>query len=198
MALDVQQIREGLWRWRTGHPEWTADQDWPEEVGSVYYEAADSIVLVDPLVPADEEDRFWRALDRDVERSGRPVVVLRTVSWHERSAETVATRYGGRVWRQPADGPLPEGIATIPVDSAAHETVFWLPEHGALVPGDVLVSDGGLHLCPESWLEDGHTLEDVRAELAPALELPVEILLVSHGPPVLSDGRRALRGALSE
>ncbi len=198
MPLDVQQIREGLWRWSTGHPEWTADQDWPEAIGSVYYEAPESIILVDPLVPADEEDRFWRALDRDVERTGRPVVVLRTVIWHERSAEPVAARYGARIWRGPADGSLPDGVASVPVRSAVGETVFWFPEHRALVPGDVLVGDGGLRLCPESWLEDGHTLDEVRAELTPALELPVELVLVSHGAPILNDGRSALRSALAK
>jgi hypothetical protein len=196
VALGVQQIAPGLWRWSAAHPEWTAEQDWPEEVASVYYEAPESIVLVDPLVPAGEEERFWQALDRDVERIGQPVVVLRTVSWHERSAETVAARYGARVWRRPDDGPLPVGVGAIPVN-AAYETVFWLPEHAALVPGDVLISDGRLRLCPESWLEDGHTLDEVRTELAPALELPVEVVLVSHGPPLLSDGRSALRRALA-
>ncbi len=96
-----------------------------------------------------------------------------------------------------ADGSLPEGVEGIPVDSAVHETVFWLPEHAALVPGDVLISDGSLRLCPESWLENGHTLDEVRAELAPVLELPVDLVLVSHGPPILSDGRSALVHALA-
>jgi glyoxylase-like metal-dependent hydrolase (beta-lactamase superfamily II) len=197
MPLEVEQIRQGLWRWTAPHPEWTPDQDWPELVGSVYYEGPRSIVLIDPLVPTDEEERFWRALDRDVERTGLPVVALRTIHWHERSLEAVASRYDAPVWREPTDGPLPEGVEPIRVESAARETLYWLPEHAALVAGDVLLSENGLRLCPESWLEDGHTLEEVRAELAPVLELPVELVLVSHGTPIVAAGHRALARALA-
>ena len=76
------RIDEGLWRWATRYGEWGDD------VGCLYVETEDSVVLVDPLVPeeADEEERFWRALDRDVGRSGAPVHVLVTVFWHTRSA----------------------------------------------------------------------------------------------------------------
>jgi hypothetical protein len=41
---------------------------WPQEVGSVYAELPETIVLIDPQVPPDEAERFWGALDRDVER----------------------------------------------------------------------------------------------------------------------------------
>ena len=62
--MDVEQLAPGLWRWD----------------GSVYVETAEAIVLIDPVVPADEPERFWRALDRDVERCGVPVHVLLTSS----------------------------------------------------------------------------------------------------------------------
>jgi glyoxylase-like metal-dependent hydrolase (beta-lactamase superfamily II) len=76
--------------------------------------------------------------------------------------------------------------------------VYWLPEHRALVPGDVLIADdGGLRLCPESWLPEKKTLDDLRDSLRPVLDLPVELVLVSHGEPVLENARAALAGALS-
>ena len=195
-AMDVQMITEGLWRWTARHPDWAPGKDWPEDVGCVYYEAPQAVVLIDPLVPADEAERFWRALDRDVEGLGRPVVVLVTVGWHERSVDTVSSRYGATVWRHGDGGPLPDGVRALPVE-AAEETVFWLPEHAALVPGDVLLEEDGLRLCPASWLPDGRTLDEVREALAPAPELPVERVLVSLGRPLLAGGSEALAATLA-
>jgi len=81
--------------------------------------------------------------------------------------------------------------------------MVWLPGPRALVPGDRLLGDveGGLRLCPASWLtylEPGLSLDELRAELRRRLlGLPVELVLVSHGEPVLEDGRTALEHALS-
>jgi glyoxylase-like metal-dependent hydrolase (beta-lactamase superfamily II) len=199
--VDVQELAPGLWRWTAFHREWR------EEVGCVYYEAPDAVVLIDPLVPEDEAERFWRALDRDVERAGAPVHVLVTVFWHVRSTKEVADRYGAHVWAptrgrgaierragrvtdvyRPGD-ELPGGI--VPLKTArASEVVFWIPAHRTLVPGDVLL--GGLRLCPDSWLPEKTSLEDLAESLRPLLELPVERVLVSHGEPVLEGGLEAL------
>lgn len=38
------------------------------------------------------------------------------------------------------------------------ETILWIAEHGALVFGDVVLgADGGVRVCPESWLEGATT-----------------------------------------
>jgi glyoxylase-like metal-dependent hydrolase (beta-lactamase superfamily II) len=190
----VQEVAPGLWRWTGLHPDWkpsdAGPEGWSQEVGCVYYEAPDAVILVDPLAPPEDEERFWAALDRDVERAGKPVRVLLTVSWHGRSAEAVAKRYGAAT-----DGPLPAGVEAHAAP-AGEETVYRLPAHGALVFGDIVLGvDGGVRLCPESWL-DG-TLAQLRDELRPLLELPVERVLVSHGEPVLADGRAALERALN-
>ncbi len=84
----------------------------------------------------------------------------------------------------------------------AGETMIWLPEPRALVPGDRILGDdrGGLKLCPESWLRylPGRiSSDDLRMKLRPLIDLPVELVLTSHGAPVLRNGREALARALS-
>jgi glyoxylase-like metal-dependent hydrolase (beta-lactamase superfamily II) len=209
--MDVTEIAPGLWRWTAHH------EEWKQEVGCVYVETADGAVLVDPLVPGGEAEaeRFWRALDRDVERAGRSVHVLVTVFWHTRSTAEVVDRYGARVWApfrgraaiarragevtdpfRPGDD-LPGGIVPLPTARAA-EVVYWLPEHASLVPGDVLLGDGAgeLRTCPPSWLPEAVTPGKLADSLRPLLDLPVERVLVSHGEPVVAGARAALASAI--
>ena len=110
--------------------------DWDRDVGCVYWEADDAVVLVDPLVPANEADRrrFLDALDRDVERVGRPVAILLTCEWHARSQSELAERYGARVVEPTAADALP-GAAQAFAAEAAEEVVYWLPgANGRLFP----------------------------------------------------------------
>ncbi len=207
--MEVTRIAEGLWRWSAYYDEWRDD------VGCVYYEASDAIVLVDPLVPPEDAERFWQALDRDVQRVGAQVHVLVTVFWHARSAAEVVARYGGRLHAasraraaierrthavtdvfRPGD-TLPGGVTALP-SGRSNEVVFWIPEHRAIVPGDVLLGaeEGGLRFCPESWLPAGVGHDRLRAALRPLLDLPVRRVLVSHGQPVLEDGHAALERLL--
>ena len=90
----MDDVVPGLWRWTGEHPDWTPEADWPQEVGSVYYEAPDAIVLFDPLVPPEDAERFWAALDGDVERACKPVAVLLTTESHARSRDAIVERYG--------------------------------------------------------------------------------------------------------
>lgn len=194
--MQVQELAPGLWRWTAAHPEWTPDSDWPEDVGCLYYEAADAVVLIDPLVPADEADRFWQALDRDVARADRRVVVLRTLHWHQRSSDEILARYSGaRLWTAESNDPLPTGIEAY---QRADDTLFWIVEHQALVAGDILLGseNGGVRVCPDSWLPKDVNGAEFRASLRFLLELPVEMVLVSHGEPVLENGHEALAAAL--
>jgi len=210
--MEVVRVAERLWRWSTYYAEWRHD------VGCVYYEAPDAIVLIDPLVPEEQSEaaRFWKALDRDVKRANVPVHVLVTVFWHTRSSGEVVHRYGARLHVSRRARPtiqrrtnavtdafrpgeaLPGGVEALESGRAA-EVVYWIPEHRAIVPGDVLLGDehGGLQLCPESWLPAGADHARLRAALKPLLELPVERVLVSHGEPVLVDARARLAEALA-
>jgi len=190
--MRVLEIATGLWRWTGLHPAWTPAEGgpdgWDQEVGCYFYEGPDSIVLFDPLVPMEDRDRFFEALDRDVERVGRPVRVLLTVADHRRSSAELAERYEGTV------DEIPAGVET--VMERWNERVFWVPEHSALVFGDVVLGrDGGLML-PRAWMgEDQY--DEVRDGLRLLLELPVERALVTHGEPVLEGGREALAAALA-
>ena len=137
--MEVTRLDDGLWRWTTAHPEWQPGGGWEQDVGCVYWEAADAVVLVDPLVPTEEAERtrFLDALDRDVERLGRDVAVLVTCSWHRRSADELGERYGARILA-PGDGPLPAGVTAVDAPTAS-EVVYWLAGAAAVVPGDVLL-----------------------------------------------------------
>jgi hypothetical protein len=185
------EIRPGLWRWTAPHPDWNDGEEWPQEVGCVYFEAPDATVLVDPLVPVGEEARFFSALDGDVERRGLPVSILLTVEWHARSRDALAARY--------ENGPeRPQGVEPFTAPEV-DETLWWIPEHAALVTGDVLLGlSGGIRVCPDSWLDGRSSPAGIRQTLKPLLGLPVERILPAHGEPVLAGGHAALAAALRE
>jgi hypothetical protein len=200
----LDELRPGLWRWTARppaaepDPEPDSPDDWPPDVGCVACAAPGALVVVDPLVPGGEEEPFWAAMDALVARHGPRVVVITTIQWHRRSRAAFVERYGANTSR--AKAALPAGVRTVPVPRAG-EVMVWLEEHRALVPGDRLLGDerGRLRLCPPSWLRylpTGMTIDELRAALAPLLDLPVEMVLVSHGEPVLRDGARAIERAL--
>ena len=202
LVTALRQIRPGLWRWTAPHPAWTPDApagspaDWPRDVGCVLCHVPDATVLIDPLLPRDWEG-LLRELDAHVGRRQLRVFVLTTIGFHRRSRDELAERYGATTSR--TRGALPPAVEPLPIRGAG-ETMFWLPEHRTLVPGDrIMGAPGGLRLCPESWLgylPSGIGLSELRRALRPLLELPIARVLVSHGRPVISGGHAALAAAL--
>jgi hypothetical protein len=142
--------------------------------------------------------------------AGRPVSILLTVHWHQRSSVDLAVGLGATV-HAPAEkvdeveapalpyrlgDTLPGGVEP-KVGGYAEEATLWIPSHRALVTGDVFLGgERGFRVQPDSWLEDGLTPEALRERLRPLLDLPVELLLPTHGDPV-EDGREVLVRALS-
>jgi hypothetical protein len=196
------EIVPGLLRWTAPHPDWVersapgSADDWEQTVGSVLYEMADAVALIDPLIPSEGRGEFLRWLDERV--AARPVSVLTTIRWHRRDRDELAARYSWTTTR--AWNAVPAGVLARPLRGAG-ETMFWLPSVAALIAGDRLLGQdsGGLRLCPESWLEDAQVDRVGLAVLMrPLLELPIERVLVSHGEPVLHDGRAALARAIAE
>jgi hypothetical protein len=199
---DALEIAPGLLRWTAPHPDWSpaaepeSSGDWDEMVGSVLYDQPDVVTLIDPLLPSQGREGFLRWLDGRI--AGRPVSILTTIHWHRRDREELAERYSANSTR--AWNAIPAGVKPRPLRGAG-ETLFWLPALSTLVAGDrlIVVEGVGLRLCPQSWLEDVHVNRPGLAEvLAPMLELPIERVLVSHGEPVLHDGRAALAHAIAE
>ena len=142
------------------------------------------------LLLAGEEEAFLAYLDRDVERLGLPVSILLTASRHERVRRSRASARG--------DNRVPENTEVYPVEGAPEEQLaYFIGPHSALVVAEIFAGDGrgGLAVVPSPALEDRAALERSLRKIA---ELPVELVLVSHGEPVLQDGRAAIELALRE
>ena len=197
------EIVPGLLRWTAPHPDRNPNappgsaDDWGQDVGSVLYEVPDAVVLIDPLLPIEDRAGFLDWLDALI--GARPVSILTTIRWHRRDREELAERYepntAPRAWNA-----IPRGVVPKPLRGAG-ETMYWLPDVAALVPGDRLIGapGGGLQVAPQSWLEAVHVNRPGLVELLrPLVELPIERVLVSHGEPVLHDGRAALVRAIAE
>lgn len=195
-------IAPDLHRWTAPHPEWApgaapeTPASWPQDVGCVLYRTRAAAVFIDPLIN-DSAPGLWDALDARVGR--RRAMVATTVRWHARSRDAVIERYGA-VDADADPRALPPEVKPIRLRSN-DETMYWLPQPAALVVGDRLLGDerGGVRMCPESWMEYlpgnvGHA--ELRDSLRALLTLPVANVLVSHGEPVLGDGRAAIARAL--
>jgi glyoxylase-like metal-dependent hydrolase (beta-lactamase superfamily II) len=194
----VREVGAGVWHWQAPHPEWTPE-DWEHtDVSSYAIDDGERLLLFDPLaVPAEIEAL---AADR------RPVIVL-TSPWHQRDALALAERLdapvhvpppdrepdpiGGLVFR--AGDRLPFGVEAFPGREDPYDVVLYVRGRGVVVAGDTLVDRGeGLEIL-EEWLPEGVTRELVVEGLRPLLDLPVELVLPTHGPPA---DRAALERAL--
>ena|SRR5689334_5873252 len=196
------QLREGIWRWEARHPSWSEDDGgpdgWGPEVASYAVETRERLLLIDPLaVPAEAEELA----------AGRETAIVLTCPWHQRDARALGERLGAVIFVPPPDegeqdpvpgtvfaagDRLPGGVKALP-GLEPNDLVLWIEDLRALVLGDTLVDRGeGLEI-PLTWLRDV-TLAEVLATLRPLLDLPVELVLPTHGPPA---DRAALVRAIS-
>ena len=192
--MELKEIVPGLCRWTAPHPAWDGAEGWPQDVGSVYFEGPDAIVLIDPLLPPDA-DELWKFVDSSAERLRLPVAVLLTAPWHRRSSAVVADRYRTNVWSHDIGEPVPQGIDLfVPLGVSEGQVAFFLRAHGALVVAELFIGvDAALRVCPSPATFD-HEVFD--SSLRSLLDLPIDKVLVSHGEPVLHDGRQAIAEAL--
>jgi hypothetical protein len=110
-----------------------------------------------------------------------------TAEWHKRSAPELELPVHDR------GDPLPDGVEERPAFYLPEERFLWIPTARALIAGDSLPNGGGV---PDAWLG-----ETPRAEynegLRPLLDLPIELLLPTHGDPVVDDAHARLDQALT-
>jgi glyoxylase-like metal-dependent hydrolase (beta-lactamase superfamily II) len=201
----VEELRPGLSTWTAPHPSWTPEdggpEGWEREVRSYALDAGDSLVLFDPLVSPSTVEEV---------AAGRPVVVILTCHWHRRSSADLIEQLGATV-HAPAGGIHEVGVPALPyelgedlpgdvepqVGGYSDECTLWIRQHSALVIGDAFLGgEGGFRVQPDSWLAEGLSREELRERLRPLLDLPVELLLPTHGDPVVDGAHETLRDAL--
>ena len=211
-----QQLAEGLWRWTARHPEWHPGE-FGSEVVSFALRAGDETILIDPLLPPDPGPALG-LIEREL---GDRLAILISVPYHVRSSREIRDRFRGEVettiWGHPACRKrLADGAGfhafepgdALPAGASAHrigkprrfETPLHLPSHQALVFGDAVAEvDGALRVWSERRVDEEVSAfyrERFNPTLKPLLELDFDKVLVTHGEPVLDDGRGQLQQAL--
>jgi hypothetical protein len=189
-----EELRPGLWTWTAPHPSWTPDEGgpegWEQEVRSYALDTGEALVLFDPLVEVAEAGEL---------AAGRQVVVLLTCRWHKRSCADLVEQLGATV-RAPGDTMAELGVPALPYEIGDDLPGDVESQVGgnALITGDVLLGgESGFRVQPDSWLAEGLTREGLRDRLRPLLKLPIELLLPTHGDPVVEDAHDMLSSVLA-
>jgi len=199
----VQELRPVLWWWEAEHPEWApedaATEDWGPEVSSYAIDDGTRLLLIDPTAPPEHVADM---------AAGREVVIVLTCPWHQRDTRNLMERFGATVHMPPSDDgdpdPLPGQVfrtgERLPIGIEArpgmepNDLVLWIEGQGALVAGDTLIDRGNGLEFPADWANKGVPPEQIMETLQPLLDLPVELVLPTHGAPA---DRAALERALS-
>jgi glyoxylase-like metal-dependent hydrolase (beta-lactamase superfamily II) len=195
----VRELLPGLWHWEAAHPDWKPGADWGQAVSSYAVDAGDLLLLFDPLAPPSEIDELAAV---------RETAIVLTCPWHVRDARSLAERHGAQVYVPPPDegdpnpvqgqvfragDRLPVGVEAFP-GMEPNDLVLWIESRRALVAGDTLIDRGKGFEFPADWANTGIPPGEILETLQPLLELPVELVLPTHGAPV---DRAALERALS-
>jgi hypothetical protein len=217
----LTEIAAGIHRWSTPHPEWRPANAWAKDVASFALVTNSVLSLVDPLLPPAESAQRQRVLsDLDALVDGaRQVEILITIPYHARSTLEILDRYGGtrptEVWGHPGvERRLGKSMPLNAIEPGRQagavalaqrigspvrqETPLFFPDHRALAFGDAIIGlEGKLRVWQlvnpdqERWYQ-----ERFIPSLQPLLDLDVERVLVTHGPPILKGGRQKLEEAL--
>ena len=195
------ETRPGVYFWQAPHPDWEPNDGWDELVTSYALDDGTGLLVIDPLAPP---------ADLDALAAERTVTVLVTSGWHRRDADAFAERFSADLFAPGPDANHPEpgkGAVytggTRPVAGVQaftgledSELVLWVEHHGAVIAGDTLIDRGAGLILPQDWaLSRGGDPAQIRTALLPLLELPVEVVLPTHGLPT---DRAALEQALAQ
>jgi glyoxylase-like metal-dependent hydrolase (beta-lactamase superfamily II) len=191
MSVELREVASGLWLWRQPHPDWEPGHGWEPLISSFCVETGGEVLVLDALAPPDDAAAVWERLD-----ARPPTVAVVLKPDHVRDVDVFVRRYGARAFGpvlffrhdvpetelaelQPGD-ELPGGALALYDGRGRNETPLFLPEQRALVFADGLTAPGGeLRVWVTGWHE-----ERVLPALRELLELPFELVLVSHGEPV--------------
>jgi len=218
----MRELQPGLWHWQAPHPDWQPGEAWPQDVSSYALDDGTQLLLFDPLAVPDElltlaagrepaivltvpwHERDTQAL---VERLGAPVYSPRPDTAQDLmdkfgiSAERAGdgspdlrwlrTGGGEAHWYGPGDR-LPFGIEAF-AGREHNDLVLWIESIHAVMAGDTL-ADFGNGLGLNEWLRGDARRDDIVAGLRPLLDLPVALVLPTHGEPA---DRAALERALA-
>lgn len=217
MSLTPELLADGLWRWTARHPEWHPGE-FGSEVASFAATAGDDLLLIDPLLPPEQQP----VLDLIDEHLGARLAILVSIPYHVRSSEEIWRRYRDRtdcaIWGHAACAkrlgdrtgfreidlgvPLPAGVSAHAIGRPRRqETPLYIPSQRALVFGDAVAEvDGRLRVWATGKVDERRERwhrQRFNPTLEPLLELDFDRVLVTHGHPVLADGRAELRAALA-
>jgi hypothetical protein len=199
----MNELRPGIWHWRSRHPDWDDAQWWPELVSSYAIELGRELLLFDPLsVPDPLRERATAVVltapwhERHSRLLGLPVHAPPADTWRDwvekfgvdpdrvrgmESDDLAWLRAGEGEGEFHGPGPWPFGIHAY-AGRENNDLVLWIPARRAIVTGDSLADFGtGLDI------QLGGRTHVRRAEVArrlwPLLDLPLELVLPAHGEP---------------
>ncbi len=221
----MEELAPGIFCWSAPHPQWRPKVEEVVSYALVAGEAL--LVVDPLLPSPDDARRapLLSALDVMV-GDARRLELLVTIPYHARSVETLYERYSRTlttlIWGHPGVKKRLTRLAPLEVipQSAAGEAAeiaggaalaytigrprrseypFYFPALRAVAFGDAVVgAEGGVRF----WNQSSSTGADWYSEVfAPTLAglaaQDLEYVLVTHGPPVLAGGRRALAECLA-
>jgi glyoxylase-like metal-dependent hydrolase (beta-lactamase superfamily II) len=188
----VRELQRGLWWWEAVHPAWTPEHDgtadWGPEVSSYAIDDGTRLLLIDPTTPPSPVDEL---------AASRETAIVLTCPWHRRDAVALAKRLGAQIHVPPPDegdpdpvdgrvfragDRLPIGVEAFP-GMEPNDLVLWIEGRRALVAGDTLIDRGQGFEFPADWANKGVPPDQILETLRPLLELPVELVLPTHGAP---------------
>jgi glyoxylase-like metal-dependent hydrolase (beta-lactamase superfamily II) len=201
----VREVQRGVWHWEAPHPAWQPGANWEQVVSSYAIEDGGRLLLFDPLAPPSEIDEL---------AAGREAAVVLTCPWHVRDGRGLAERLGASLYVPPPDEGDPNPVEghvfsagdLVPIGVEAfpgmepNDHVLWVRSCRALITGDTLIERGNGLEFPRDWAstgaiaERGLQPEQILESLRPLLDLPVELVLPTHGGPT---DRAALERALT-
>ena len=184
----MRELQTGLWHWEAPHPDWKPGEEWGPLVSSYAIDDGERLLLLDPLALPSE------IVDLAAERE---TAIVLTGPWHARDARTLAEQLGAPLYVPPPDegdpnpveghvfragDRLPVGVEAFP-GMEPNDLMLWIESARALVAGDTFIDRGNGFEFPADWANKGVPPEQILEGLRPLLELPVELVLPTHGAP---------------